>query len=494
MELSFGNMIKILWRKAWILLLAALVGAAVFFVYTCAAVDKQYTSSAKIYVVNKSDGNTTSSDLSVAKSLVNTYLEIMKSTSVTGPVVNALADTYPTLTTSQIRSYFSGAALNGTEAFQITITTNDPQLSYDIIREIIKVSPDAIKETVDAGSVSIFEEPVLPTSYSWPLSRNTLLGGFLGLILSAAVVLFLAFLDTYVYTRSDLTDNFDYPVIGSIPLQEGEELRRTGRAKRFINRLLRRPAEEDTRTVSEEKKRLLNTDTPFAVQEAYRMARTNILYLPAKLGRCPKYAVTSALTMEGKTISVINLAITMARNNKKVLLIDADMRKPRIAKNLELEAGEGLSEYLAGLTQTPAVLSCREENLFVLPSGHAVQNAAELLSSSRMETLLESLETDYDYIFIDTPPIATVTDAALLSGIVDGYLFAVFAGFSNRKAIREALDALSQVNANIVGFLLNGVNPKGLGGYHSKYGYRYGYGYGEKEASEMTAEEGRSHD
>jgi capsular exopolysaccharide synthesis family protein len=245
----------------------------------------------------------------------------------------------------------------------------------------------------------------------------------------------------------------------------------------------------------ESRKRILSGDTSFATVEAYKAVRTNTLFTRVGEG-CQKVVVASTFSGEGKSINCINMAITMAQNGLRVLIIDGDMRKPVIQKILQVKSLFGLSEVLAGLADTKDLVPNRGiicatafENVFCLPSGHVPPNPAELLASKQMENLLNELESGYDYIFIDTPPILVVTDAAVISKYVNGYIMIVRAGKTQMGALQDAISQLEQVNANILGFILNDVESKssfGKYGYrYGKYGkYGYGYGYGENRAQD----------
>ena len=213
--------------------------------------------------------------------------------------------------------------------------------------------------------------------------------------------------------------------------------------------------------------KLIGDDTPFAICEAFRTLYTNILYLPIE-GKCKKIAVTSALPGEGKTYISINLALTLAQNsdNRKILLIDADMRKPRIARMMKSfydtkSNTSGLSEYLAGITEEPNIINTEIPNFSIVFSGAESVNPAGLINSSRMAAFIKKCEEEYDYVIIDTPPINVVSDAALLVKHVDGYLVATRADYSNVNEVSDALDTLSKIEAPVFGIVLTGVEQKG---------------------------------
>lgn len=238
-------------------------------------------------------------------------------------------------------------------------------------------------------------------------------------------------------------------------------------------------------TDAEDSARIINADTPFAVREAYRALCTNILYIPIE-GKCKKIAVTSAFPGEGKTFVSINLAITLASSaeQRRVLVIDADMRKSRVMRLLKTNKYKhtsGLSEFLAGIDKTPGIISTEYENLDVLPSGAEAANPAGLLNSGRMKALLEYVEERYDYVIFDTPPLNVVSDALLLNDSVDGYLMATRADYSDVNNLSQALDSLKQIEADVFGVVLSSVDIKKSRGYYHSYN-KYGYSNYEKTA------------
>jgi len=224
---------------------------------------------------------------------------------------------------------------------------------------------------------------------------------------------------------------------------------------------------------------LLSDNTPFAARETYKSARTHLMYTCVGESGCKKIAFTSAFEHEGKTLTCINLGISLGQAGKRVLIIDADMRRPMLNNVLELRESQGLSEQLAGIVRAEdteaGIFACKTiyENVAVLPAGHAPPNPVELLSSPSMNSILEVLEQHFDYILIDTPPIGEVTDTAVLIPVVHGHIFVVRAGKTRIEALRMSVDRMNQLGARILGFILNDYNPKkGLHGYKG-YGKYY---------------------
>jgi capsular exopolysaccharide synthesis family protein len=233
-------------------------------------------------------------------------------------------------------------------------------------------------------------------------------------------------------------------------------------------------------TDSNDTARIINTNTPFAISEAFRTLYTNVLYLPIA-DKCRKIAVTSGFSGEGKTYTSINLALTIAKSDAehKVLLIDCDMRKPRIAHLIpSVKSGShGLSEYLAGIDSTPAIQQTDIRNLSVLTSGSESANATALISSSRFASMMKELEEKYTYIIFDTPPVNVVSDAILLNDRVNGYFIITRADYSDVNEVGDVFEKLKAVNANVFGICLTALSPKSYTrGYYKRVGKYKKYG------------------
>ena len=242
---------------------------------------------------------------------------------------------------------------------------------------------------------------------------------------------------------------------------------------------------------------ILNKKTPFVIQEAYRTARTNIIFsLADSSEKCKVLCITSSNAGEGKTTTSLNLAITFAQTGSKVLLIDADLRKPRIHQYLGVVKSDGLTTVLSKQKEFEDVVYHNlRPGLDCMTSGSIPPNPAELLGSESMEKLLDKLKLQYDYILIDTPPVTVVTDAVALSGYVSGIMLTVREGFTNYESIDQALSLLNIAKAKLIGFFINDIDAMSMNygsyrsgygkGYKTKYdnGYGYGYSYSDRSSS-----------
>ena len=221
--------------------------------------------------------------------------------------------------------------------------------------------------------------------------------------------------------------------------------------------------------------RLINQTTPFAIREAFNRLRTNLAYTPSADDGCPIFGITSAMDSVGKSTLISNIALSFAQANTKVLLIDADIRRPVINKffNLEKER-HGLTELISGIEKDDSKVITTYEpapSLHILTSGFVPNNPSELISSKKLPEYLNKWKNEYDIILIDFPPVGIVTDALTLSNDITGYLLVVRANRSDYRSVNSAIASLEQVGAKILGTILNDISLKN--GTTSRYSYGY---------------------
>lgn len=227
---------------------------------------------------------------------------------------------------------------------------------------------------------------------------------------------------------------------------------------------------------------------PFAVAEAYKNIRANIMFLFAS-SESKIMTITSPVSSEGKSTTAINTAVAFSQLGEKTLVLDADMRKPTVHKKLGVKNDVGLSNLLAGFVETDECITHIYENLDVITAGRTPPNPAELLGSERFKEILDELSKKYKYILIDTPPVNIVLDALVVSKHTSGILLVVRDKFTQNEAIRYALSTIEFAGANVLGAIMNGANPESKTKYNKRYGYgrysrysyrkysRYGYGF-----------------
>lgn len=312
--------------------------------------------------------------------------------------------------------------------------------------------------------VDIARTPGSPAEPNIP--RNLGFALVLGLTSGIGLAFLLEGVDNTVRTPEQAQAISNLPSLGMIPL--GSKTLSEGNARGL------------SVAASKEAVELITISRPQSqMSESYRALRTSLLL--TSVGAPPKIIlITSALPQEGKTTTSINTATVLAQKGTRVLLIDADLRRPSIHKTLGMGPRAGLSNVLTGGTtvQQATVRSALLPNLFILPAGTPPPNPAELLASSQMVDLLAELREQYDHIVIDTPPTLSVTDAVVLSTRADAVVLVIRSGQTTKPALRRSRDILAQVNARISGVLLNAVDLNSPDYYYyyeyqGKYGHRY---------------------
>lgn len=224
---------------------------------------------------------------------------------------------------------------------------------------------------------------------------------------------------------------------------------------------------------TQSEKLLLSNESPFAVREAYKVIRTNLVFsVPDE--KCRKLLITSAVQHEGKSITAINLAIAFAESGASVLLVDCDLRLPTVAQKLNITQEEGLTNVLAGMNSIDEVVCYLDNGVDVITSGNIPPNPSELLGSAQMEGLISELESRYQYIIFDAPPVEMVTDAVVLSRLASGVVMVSQRETSTIESISSSLRQLRMADAKILGFIFTrALNEKQKS--YKKYGYGYGH-------------------
>jgi len=359
-----------------------------------------------------------------------------------------------------LKSSYEKQRKNITDMQQRFIQYNILKREADVYRELYNSLLQRGKEIgvssgLKAGNVSIIEPAEPPAGAKYPnKKRNVLLGGFLGLLLGVGLAFFLDYMDTTIQGPDDVERVAQLAALGFVPhLDPGR--RRT----------------EPVLPVE-----LITHERPkSAFAENIRYLRTSVLYsLP---GRSPKtLLVTSSLPGEGKTTVAINLAIAFAQRGQRVLLVDADLKRPAVHKFFEVDRNKGLTEILTGKLNGECISASHIPNLFLLPSGSKAPNPVDLLDSDVMRDLLASLADTYDHIIIDSAPMIDMADTSVLVPYVDGVMLVVRPGKTPRAALRRIKEKLTGLQGRVLGVVLN--NPrKRPGGRPYGYGYGYGYGY-----------------
>ena len=315
-----------------------------------------------------------------------------------------------------------------------------------------------IAQSSEREVVRIIDQAAVP---QWPVSpsrrRALLLSVAFGLLLGVGLAVLLDRLDDSVKTPDEIRDQLGVNLLGSIPRIKAEKPV-PGIQTNSVERLV------------------THADPRSPVAEAYRSLRTNLAFARAH-EEMRTLVLTSPGPADGKSTSVANLATTFAQQGQRTLLVDADLRRAVLDKTFDVPRSPGLTEVIVGAVKLEnAVHATSVPNLFVLSSGQFPPNPSELLGSPAMRDVLRVAKEQFDVILLDSPPLLAVTDAAVLSTMVDGTILVVRLGSTAREAVRRAVSDLRKVHGRILGVLMNDVSAK-AGSYYGGYGYYYYYRY-----------------
>jgi polysaccharide biosynthesis transport protein len=329
-----------------------------------------------------------------------------------------------------------------------------------------KLEETKIQEAGQRKNVRVIDEAIEPLSPTKPKKKlNLVLGLVLGLGLGIGITFLREYFDNTIKTHEDL-EKLGYNVLANIPQIEMSKVEEKLEAK-----LSKLGPIEGKRI---EARLITHLDPKSPVSEAYRTLRTNLQF--SKIDKTVRtMLVTSSGPKEGKSTTSANLAIAMAQSGKRVVLIDGDLRRPVVHSIFGLEKEDGITNYLMDdISYDKMIKKSIMDNLFIIPSGVLPPNPSELISSQKMEDLIERLKGDFDLVVFDTPPVIAVTDAAILSTKVDGVLLVVKSGQTNYDAVVRAKSLMENVDARMLGALLNGVE---VGGMYGTYYYYYYHNY-----------------
>lgn len=440
---QYGRALRKGW---WIIGLCAVLGVGAAALFNLRATP-QYASSVTWFVSTPTEGGTSALAADqFATRRITSYVGLLGSDVTANAVID---ETGVDLDASQVSSRIAGNADLNTVLLTATVVDSSPERSLRIaqglatgfgtvVDQVDPIGPDHVVLRVISGP-TLDPNPVSPRS-----TFNLGIGLVVGVVLGVVLALMREVLDNTVRQVATLHEVTGEPVLGAIPFDKA--------AKRAP---------------------LISPSNARSIRaEAFRQLRTSLQFMdvdrPVRV-----LVVTSSVPHEAKSTTATNLAVSFAESGRRVLLIEADLRRPKVADYLGLERAVGLTSVLTGSARIEdAVQSWGTDGLSVLGSGPIPPNPSELLGSTAMSTLLKSLRRDFDVIIIDTPPLLPVTDAAVTSKHADGCVLVVRYGRTKRSQIQTALRSLRSVDSRILGTVFNMVPTGGADGYDS---YRSGY-------------------
>ena len=337
----------------------------------------------------------------------------------------------------------------GEKFIQYGVLKREVETSRQLFDAIItRIKEQGITQDIQTINAWVVEKAEVPKNPTSPNTRkNILLGLIAGLIGGVGLAFFVDYLDNTIKSPEEIESRFGLPVLGMVELLNPEK----------------GPIEE-----------IVRKDPRSHIAENYRVIRTNILLSSAE--KHPKNIVlTSTSPQEGKTATAVNLAAILAQSEGPVLIVDADLRRPRIHKIFGIDNKAGLSTYLAGASDISFASAGLLPNLSIVPAGPLPPNPSELLGSNRMKELITSLEEKFDFIIWDSPPLFTVAESLVLCKMMNGTIFITRSGKTTYEELGRGLKALSDIGARCLGAIINGLDLKETNRYYHRY---YGYYYG----------------
>ncbi|GAA3828148.1 polysaccharide biosynthesis tyrosine autokinase [Nocardioides panacisoli] len=441
---QFLQVMRRRWRSviAMIVVAVAVAGAAIYIQ------TPQYESKARVFLsvdfTNLTDAYSAQAFLSQRAA---SYADIAESSELADRVIDALNLQE---TAEDLSSHINAEVIEGTVLIEITVTDGDARQAQTIADEVTKQFTDYITEieTPDnsAGVSQVKANVTNPASYepdqvSPDVVLYIIVSVIIGLMLGIALAIARDLLDRTIRTAENVADLTEAPVLASVAF------------------------DPDIRSAP-----LLTDLGGFAARtEAFRLLRTNLQFIDLD-HKARVLVVTSAVPGEGKTMTGTNLAVALAQTGRSVLIIDADLRRPRVASGLGLDPAIGLTTALVGKTDISDAIQVHEPSgLHVLASGAKPPNPTEILQARVTQDLIKRLRQSYDTVIIDAPPLLPVADASVLSTLADGVILVIRHGRTTRDQVSEALTRLGQVGGRLYGVVVNMVAKRAIGSYYYYY-------------------------
>jgi receptor protein-tyrosine kinase len=444
-------------RARWIIIVAATMIGALLGLGLSLLTTPTYEARIQFYVTTSGEGASAAYQGSLgAQQRVESYAALVDSSKVAQDVVNASGvDRAP----AQVAGATTATADARTVLLTVAVTDSQPERALAIAEGYGEVLPGVINllEIPDGGGpalakLTVVNPPSLPSSPVAPNTvQNVTIGLVLGLFAGLGIALLINAMDRSVKTKEQLEQLAEAPVVGAIPFRRTEDKEKN--AEHIV------PFREG--------------HSPAA--EAFRRLRTNLRFL--SVDDPPRvFVLTSSVATEGKSETAVNLSLALAEAGNGVLLVEADLRRPRVVNYMAMPDKVGLTNVLAGQAEFDDVVQAtRHEGVDLLACGPLPPNPSELLASQTAHRLFDDLRSKYDYVIIDSPPLLPVTDAALLAKITDGALLVVRSHRTTSDQVAQSVDNLRKADATLLGVVTVANKPtqKGSTGYNDSYYYYY---------------------
>ncbi|MDQ1074371.1 MULTISPECIES: polysaccharide biosynthesis tyrosine autokinase [Microbacterium] len=463
--MELRDYLRILHRN-WILILALTVlGGAGAFGYSLLQTPT-YEANTQLYVSVRSDSSGVSElaqGTNFARQAVVSFVDVVDSAVVLDRVID---DLNLNRTAQQLASSIEASSPTNSVIISIRVSDTDAETAAAIANSVGSNFADVVvnrleKPEGEAASlvrVETIAPALVPTSPSSPhVALNVALGVLLGLALGLGIAILRSVLDTRIHSLHDIEAATESPVLGGIALDPDAK---------------KRPL-------------IVHADPRNPRAESFRSLRTNLQFIDVD-GTSRSFVVSSAGPGEGKSTTTANLAIALAETGARVVLVDGDLRLPRVADYMGIEGGVGLTDVLIGRAELVDVLQqWGTGKLFVLPSGRTPPNPSELLGSQAMQRTLAALADAFDYVLVDAPPLLLVTDAAVISRFTSGVLMVAASGTTKKPQLTAAVEKLQAIGSRLFGVIVTMLPSKGP----DSYGYgAYSYSAPEEPATASKGE------
>lgn len=449
-------------RKLWLLMVILIVGCSAYSYFsTKVSYTPEYVASATMSVTTPGGGGGYI-DADTAKQMSEVFPYILTSGALQEVVAQELG-------MNSVPGNISVSAEDGTNLITISVTSGDAQMAYDVLQQVIKSYPEVAKFVIGETQLKILDETGVPsdTRKEVVIRGSYKRGALKGAVIAFVILCLYVLAKQNVKSKEKLKRYLNLQDLGSIP---------------FIRQKKRKKKKEQGLS-------LLDARIPIQYTEAIRKLRIRVLNEMEKKN-LKTLLITSSVPGEGKTTVSVNLALSLAKQGKRVILVDCDPRNPSVAKLLgDKEEHPGLAAVLSGDVSVQEALTevdMEEEKLDVLFGGSKKKAKASMLGKKEMKNLLEELKSQADIVILDTAPAELLADASMLARHVDAALYVVRYNYTKMAKIRAGIQTLTMSRTNLLGYVFNGdLSEKGKRygyGYGGYYGYRrygyYGYGYG----------------
>lgn len=495
-DISLMYFLQLAWKKLWFLILAMIFFAAAAFSYCKFLATPRYTATSSILVTNgaivtqyetgpNETDSISSTDINASLSLANTVVDILKTPDIYLELSKTLDNKY---THAQLSGLITVERRNNNTLFiDITATSTDGNEAKKMANIFAEASCEYVTKYIPYAKANVVST-ALNHSLVFPKNTTiTAIAALLGLVFAYILVFIADSLNQSIRGEDDFVSRYKIPLLGSVPDFENSELsgkyyKKNRRYSHRKNHGLSSINKSDNSGIISDK---IQKSAPFAVVEAYKTIRSNLMFLLGKTEQGNVVAITSSNAGEGKSTTAVNLAVAFSQLEDRILVIDADMRRSSVHKKLKLSNEQGLSNVLAGLVSFEDAVEKVSDNFHVLTAGQTPPNPSEMLSSKRFSELIKFARENYDYVLIDTPPLNVVSDAVMLAPHTDGMVFVLRDAYTPNYTIKRAIATLEFTDNKILGAVMNGANPRSNGKYvYRKYSYRsryyhhyYKYGY-----------------